>query len=272
MAISSERLSGEYLEVNACGIDRINAIDNGSNRPNGRCDYHVLYVESGVCNLLLDGEWQRLPQGSFILFRPHEPQRYFYRKGDNSVSHYIHFSGVGCENLLKKLGIYEIKVFNIGKSASYEKASEDMVYEFGMRKSGYKDFCASLLYMLLCIVSRKYALHRDNVNVKSEKRINAACRKIYDNLKEPPTAANLAEECYLSLSRFLHLFKEVTGRSYTEFVAFIRMEKAKEMLAYTDVSVRDIACTLGYGDQNYFSRHFKMIEGISPTQYRVENK
>ena len=265
----SDRTSEEYLEVNSCGIEYINERDNGSVRLAGRTDYHVLYVEKGVCNLFLDGEWQKLSEGTVIFFRPHEPQRYFYLKEDNSVSHYIHFTGVGCEYILKKLGIYELKVFNMGKSASYEKISEEMVREFAMRKPVYRDLCASNLYRLLCTIARKYALRKSNVTLKSEERINAACREIYDNIKNPPAVSALSEKSFLSTSRFLHLFKEVTGKSYTEFITFIRIEKAKEMLALTDMQVSNIANSVGYEDQNYFSRCFRKAEGCSPTKYRI---
>ena len=268
MVISSEKLSDEYLEVNACGIEHITKKDRGSNREGGRSDYHILYVEKGTCHVFLDGKWQKIPEGSAVLFRPYEPQKYYYLKVDNSVSHYVHFTGVGCEHILKKLGIYEVKVFNMGKSSSYEKISEQMVMEFTMRKPMYKDVCASCLYQLLSIVGRKYVLRQSNVNMKSESRINAACRAIYENIHEPPTISKLAEESYLSVSRFLHLFKEVTGKSYNEFIVFIRLERAKEMLIHTDLQICDIAHALGYEDQSYFSRCFRKTEGCSPTEYR----
>ena len=69
-----------------------------------------------------------------------------------------------------------------------------------------------------------------------------------------------------------NLFKEVTGKSYTEFIASIRMERAKEMLALTDLSINDISRAVGYEDQNYFSRYFRKIEGCSPLEYRKNEK
>ena len=275
-AQSSDRVSDEYLEVNACGIERIyrkkQGKPRGSNRPNGRSDYHILYVEKGVCHLFLDGAWQELGEGSVVLFRPLEAQKYYYSGDENAVSHYIHFSGVGCEHILKKLGIYGVKVFFMGKSASYEKLSEQMAREFGMRKPMYKELCAACLYQILSLLGRKYALRQSNVNKKSESRINAACREIYENLGDPPSASKLAADCCLSTSRFLHLFKEVTDKSYTEFVAALRIEKAKETLVFTDLPVREVAALVGYEDQNYFSRCFRRIVGCSPAKYRRDEK
>lgn len=270
--VSSEKSSSEYLEVNACGIEHISQKDRGSNRENGRQDYHILYVERGVCHLLLDGEWLAVSPGSIVLFRPYEPQRYYYLKEDDSVSHYIHFTGVGCEHILKKLEIYDVKVFNMGKSTTYVRLSEQMVREFSLRKPMYKDWCASCLYQLLSLIGRKRALRQSHIDKKSESRINSASMRIYENITSPPSISELAEECYLSTGRFVHLFKEVTGKSYTEFIASIRMERAKEMLALTDLSINDISRAVGYEDQNYFSRYFRKIEGCSPLEYRKNEK
>lgn len=267
---SSDRRSEEYLEVNACSIEYISEYDRGSERLRGRSDYHILYVERGVCHLFLDGEWQEVEEGGMILFRPREPQVYRYFAEDRSVSHYIHFSGVGCEAILERLGLGDVRVFMMGRSASYESLSETMVREFSMQRPFYGDWCAAYLYQLLNIIARKYALRQGSVNHRSEGRINAACRRIYENIGAPPSVEELAGESCLSVSRFVHLFREVTGRSVTDFVLNIRMERAKELLASTELSVREIAEAVGYEDQNYFSRCFRKAEGRSPRDFRRE--
>jgi AraC-like DNA-binding protein len=193
-------------------------------------------------------------------------------KEDDSVSHYSHFTGVGCEHILKKLGIYEVKVLNIGKSREYEAVSRQMVYEFIMERPMHKALCSAYILELLSIIGRRYALKENRVTLKSEDRINNICAFIYDNIASLPSVESLAKKCYLSVSRFLHLFKEVTGRSYNEFVTYIRISNARELLINTEMSVCDIASAIGYEDQNYFSRVFKKIVGCSPTEYRREMK
>ena len=267
-AFCSDRISDEYLEVNSCGIEKIFKRDRGSLRPDGRKDYHVIYVEKGILNLFLDGEWKRLPEGSVVLFRPGERQEYKYLKDDKSISHYIHFSGGGCEKLLERLGINGLKSFVMGKSHTYEELSERLVREFTVRKPLYVDFCSAYLYQMLNIIGRKYALGQGNVTPISASRINAVCRKIYDNMKKPPSVEELAADCCVSQSRFVHLFKEVTGKSVTDFVTSIRVERAKELLVSTDLPVREISEMVGYDDQNYFSRRFLKAVGISPRDYR----
>ena len=57
-----------------------------------------------------------------------------------------------------------------------------------------------------------------------------------------------------------------------QFILKIRIDRAKELLDFTDKSIADIAESSGFQDQNYFARIFKKITGVSPTQYRNSDK
>lgn len=70
---------------------------------------------------------------------------------------------------------------------------------------------------------------------------------------------------------FSKLFKEETGVGFVEYVTGIRMEKAKELLRTTNLSMKEICNAVGYADSNYFSRSFKKNVGVTPTEYK-ENR
>ena len=265
---STERTSDEYLTLNSCGIQNLDEYDRGSFRPKGRVDYHILYIEKGICHLTLDGEERPVGAGGIVLFRPGEPQIYSFLASEGSISHYIHFTGAGCEALLSELGIDRLRVFDMGASRTYEEISAKMVREFTMKKQHWESFCAAYLHELLNIIARKYGLRHSRINHVSESRIDAACRAIYENLVSPPDARELASACCLSESRFLHIFREATGKSLKEFTISMRIDRAKSMLSATDMSVREIAEVVGYDDQSYFSRIFKQAAGMSPSEYR----
>ncbi len=274
--LSYEKVSQDYLAVNSCGIETLSEYDVGSRRLQGRQDYHILYIQQGVCYLrgahadpLHPEEWLQIPEGSVILFRPGEPQEYFFLAKDRSVSHYIHFSGRGCEEILKGLNIEKLRYFTMGTSRSYEDVSARMVREYTMKRPLWEHCCAAYLYELLSIVGRKKNLRYSNVGDSGEHRVNAACRRIYDNLENPPSVAELAAECCLSVSRFSHLFRDVTGKSPLEFTQAMRLERAKELLSTTDLSIREVSEALNFSDQNYFSRVFKKWNGVSPREWRV---
>lgn len=75
---------------------------------------------------------------------------------------------------------------------------------------------------------------------------------------------------HFSCSRFYisHRFKKNTGRSFREYLNDIRIEDAKSLLAYSNLSVSEIAFSIGFNDSNYFSNVFKKQVGVSPIAYR----
>ncbi len=79
---------------------------------------------------------------------------------------------------------------------------------------------------------------------------------------------------YVNISPFYlsHIFREVTGSSFTNYLTGVRIEKAQNMLRSGDMPVYEISGRVGYQDPNYFSRIFKRVVGQSPLQFRKGNK
>lgn len=78
----------------------------------------------------------------------------------------------------------------------------------------------------------------------------------------------LAENFYLSKSYICRIFKEVTGYTISEYVNIHRIRRAKRYLEETDMSISEIAHTLGYESLTYFERMFKHHMTLSPLKYR----
>ena len=79
---------------------------------------------------------------------------------------------------------------------------------------------------------------------------------------------DLADLVDLNASYLSALFKKETGMTYTEYVMFCRLEKAKELLADTGKSIAEIADAVGYRDTRHFSKLFTRNIGIKPSEYR----
>ena len=84
--------------------------------------------------------------------------------------------------------------------------------------------------------------------------------------------ADLARELGSSQAGLSQMIIRRTGKSYSELIQAKRMEKACEMLAYTDKTIVRIAELTGYADQFYFSKVFKRVFGMSPNGYRKKMK
>ena len=68
------------------------------------------------------------------------------------------------------------------------------------------------------------------------------------------------------------LIKRETGESFNPYVTSLRIRRAMDLLARTDIDVKEIALQVGYDDQHYFSRLIRQITDMSPTQYRQRER
>ncbi len=101
------------------------------------------------------------------------------------------------------------------------------------------------------------------------RRIGHTVSYMQQHLDAPLQVAALASQASVSLSHYFALFKRMTGRTPIRFFIDLRMERARRLLQTTSLSVKEIAAALGYDDPFYFSRVFKSVSGIAPTEYRA---
>lgn len=99
--------------------------------------------------------------------------------------------------------------------------------------------------------------------------IRSAIGYMKEHLQEKITLGEIAQYCYLSTYHFSHLFKKEVGMSFVDFLNKLRIEKAVHFLETTDLPIKAIAARTGFQDTNYFSRKFKMVTNLSPTEYRA---
>lgn len=88
------------------------------------------------------------------------------------------------------------------------------------------------------------------------------------NLHRRLTLDDMARHAQLSKSHFLRLFKEQTGYSPVDYFIHLKLQHACMLLSVTRQTIREISLAVGYEDPYYFSRIFKKVVGVSPSQYR----
>lgn len=121
-------------------------------------------------------------------------------------------------------------------------------------------------------MSAKYIHFSKLVKIQNYSTIQKVINYIQTNLKRSITISILSHELNMSKSHLSRLIKAELGCSLTEYVLIVKIERSKFILETTDLKVYDIACSLGFEDQNYFSRLFKKSTGLSPTEYRIKLK
>lgn len=91
-----------------------------------------------------------------------------------------------------------------------------------------------------------------------------------EHLDEPVSICTLCAIAGYSQSRYFDLFKRTTGDTPLNWFIRARMRWAGELLKASCLPVKQIASQVGYEDQFYFSRLFKSVHGVSPSEYRVQ--
>ena len=102
----------------------------------------------------------------------------------------------------------------------------------------------------------------------NSKHIRACKEYIYAHIKERITVEDLAQALGVSPSYLSRLFKEQYGVTLVTYLQQVRITHAKRMLRFTDKSIEEIGLECGIGELNYFSRVFKKLEGVSPSEFR----
>lgn len=102
----------------------------------------------------------------------------------------------------------------------------------------------------------------------SDDPVTLARTVMSERLDEPLTLAGLAAEVRISPSHLTHLFHQAGLASPMKVLAELRLVRAKQALQESDLTISQIATSLGYKDLSTFSRFFRRCTGKSPSQYR----
>ena len=103
---------------------------------------------------------------------------------------------------------------------------------------------------------------------RSSSVIDRARDYIMAHYKKDISLDDVSREVDISPYYFSKIFKEATGENFIEYLTNLRIEKAKELLDNTEMSMKEICLEVGYSNPNYFSRIFKKSVGVSPTEYK----
>jgi len=123
-----------------------------------------------------------------------------------------------------------------------------------------------LFYEILAV---SHAMADKELRLLQVNRILPALELIENQLDATLKVDALAAACSLSRNAFSRLFKQVVGASPLRYINRKRLEIAMSKLVYGDLSIAEIAKSVGFCDQFHFSKTFRAETGESPSQYRA---
>ncbi len=105
--------------------------------------------------------------------------------------------------------------------------------------------------------------------VREDARLRAALERMASGLEGPLTVRDCARAAGMSPTRFAHRFREHTGYAPMDYLKRLRIEHARQLLLDAALSIHAVAERCGFSDPFHFSRVFRAIDGIPPSQYRA---
>ena len=211
--------------------------------------------------------------GTFYAFKPGESS--FTRcLGSAEWSHYtLNFSGIEAGRLLEETGIFEHRVVNIRDQNAADDILRTMVEEIIKNGKNSKQICEYYLKILLLNLSDWF------IDLKKIKQTDyqtfTKCKNIFDKeFVKLVSIDEIAIKCGLSQQHLSRIFKKYIDTTPLNYLIKLKMNRAAVLLLGTDFTISQIAQSLSYNDQFYFSKVFKKIYGVSPLEYRksIRNK
>lgn len=161
-------------------------------------------------------------------------------------------------SFLKKLG-YDTKLFEEGDT-------EDALEKGGKSMEAAMDYAEDML-------RRAISIRDENSGNKNRSILESSIGYIRDHYMDENMSLNtVAQVANISANHFSAMFSQNVGQTFIEYLTFIRMEHAKELLRCTGKRSSEIAEEVGYKDAHYFSYLFKKTQGMTPSDYRKNGK
>lgn len=201
-----------------------------------------------------------------MFYPPEFVQNYNFKKEDQSVIMWAHFSGTACE-LLKNTTLKIPAVVKITDRKQFESAFEKMIVAHYKKTLFSENLSNSYMQVLISLIAQNSVFICDNSNPKNE-NLEKILSIMHMNYNKPIEIKKYADICCVGKEHFIRLFKAYTGYPPYNYQLKIRIERAIEMLENTSINISDCAETVGFKDPAYFSRIFKRLTGHPPTYYK----
>lgn len=149
----------------------------------------------------------------------------------------------------------------------------EALFEYSMQRQGFILMIKSLMLKLLVILGREFTKNLDGSEdhtlfIRHRDAILKAIDYINHNYSMPVGIDEVSRVALLSQSYFSYLFKNITSKTFIEYLNSIRISKAMELLKATDKKVLEISYEVGFNNVNHFNRIFRQQVGNTPVHYR----
>lgn len=236
--------------------------------PAVRPNYILHYILSGKGIYRVGERTYKLKEGQGFLIEPEEITFYQADKREPWTYLWVGFAGVQAEMFLQDIGLNSNQhVFQSGYGEQLKRIVVDMLKNNTFSQT-HQYHLQSLLYEFFAVLTRDVQMeavaeeNRDSIYVKK------AVVFIQNNYFRRIGVADIAKHVGVSRSYLYKIFVKNLQTTPSEFLARLRLVRAKELLELTELSVEGVAMSCGYQEALVFSKAFKQEVGMPPSHYR----
>ncbi len=130
----------------------------------------------------------------------------------------------------------------------------------------------NILELLLFAMARSAGSDRGGLPMLQSNTVQNSMQYLFQHFREDITLEQVAAQSGYTANYFSHLFHQISGQKYVDFLTQLRLNYAKTKLLSTSDSASDIAISSGFSSQSNFFRAFRKEMGISPMEYRKQRQ
>jgi two-component system response regulator YesN len=165
-----------------------------------------------------------------------------------------------------------ISVVNRAMNEFYEDLSKEQINIYDLVKLLFKLETLEDIKTFMLSNFKKICDEISKYQRNSSKRVIDDIKSIiYEKYDEDISINSLAKDVYLTPSYICLLFKQETGETINDFLTNVRIEKAKELINGKMTKLYEVSKKVGYSDPKYFSKLFKKLTGVNPSEYNKSN-
>ena len=284
--VANERDERWGLTVSTVGYDEVRAGEPypTTNHPDGYFfdvtkgrvlnEYQLLYLVEGEGIFTSDHQKPtKIKAGDIFLLFPGEWHSYYPVSHKTWKSYWIGYMGRNMDDRVRYGFLSPEKpIYHVGYS-SMMVSLYDSALKAAFEEAAYvQQVLAGIVNHLIGLM---YSLERNIILGKDSDRVdmvNRARLRIREALESPLSIQQIAAEMGVSYSNFRKLFKEFTGISPALYQQALKIQRAKELLSTTDLTIKEIAYKLNFESPDYFSSKFKAKTGQKPSDFRLQSR